>query len=65
MREWDLWYFIAPAMSVGVNFIWYDASNLTAGRGATAQNQIFNKANARPGGGGDWVNVILNWRYTF
>ncbi len=64
LREWDLWYFIAPSMSVGVNWIWYDASNLTTGAGS-AQDQIFNKANARPGSGGDWMNVILNWRYTF
>ena len=65
LREWDLWYWVAPAMSVGANFLWYDASNLTAGPGATAQNQIFSKANGRPGGGGDWLNVILAWRYTF
>jgi hypothetical protein len=65
LREWDLWYFVAPAMSVGVNFLWYDASNLTTGGVNTAQNQIFGKPNARPGSGGDWVNVILNWRYTF
>jgi len=65
LREWDLWYFIAPAMSVGTNILWYDASNLTAGPGATAQNQIFTKANGRRGDGGDWVNVILAWRYAF
>ena len=64
LREWDLWYWVAPAMSVGVNFIWYDASNLRNGQGQ-AQDTIFNKANARQGAGGDWVNVILNWRYTF
>jgi hypothetical protein len=64
LREWDLWYFVAPSMSVGVNFIWYDASNLTTGAG-NAHDQIFNKNNARSGAGGDWVNVILNWRYTF
>ena len=64
LREWDIWYFIAPRMSVGANFRWYDASNLRTGAGQT-QDQIFNKANARPGAGGDWVNVTLNWRYTF
>jgi hypothetical protein len=64
LREWDLWYFVAPSMSVGVNWIWYDASNLTTGNG-NAQDQIFNKQNARPGAGGNWMNVILNWRYTF
>ena len=28
LREWDLWYFIAPRMSVGGSVLWYDASNL-------------------------------------
>ena len=32
LREWDIWYFIAPRMSVGVNTLWYDASNLRNGR---------------------------------
>ena len=64
LREWDLWYFVAPSMSIGVNYKWYDASNLRTGQGQ-AQDQIFNKANARPGAGGEWVNVTLNWRYTF
>jgi hypothetical protein len=31
LREWDLWYFIAPRASVGLNFMWYDASNLPTG----------------------------------
>jgi hypothetical protein len=31
VREWDLWYFIAPRASVGVNVLWYDASNLPGG----------------------------------
>jgi hypothetical protein len=31
LREWDLWYFIAPRASVGLNFLWYDASNLPTG----------------------------------
>ncbi len=31
VREWDLWYFIAPRASVGVNVLWYDASNLPTG----------------------------------
>ena len=29
LREWDLWYVIAPRMNVGINVLWYDASNLT------------------------------------
>ncbi len=31
VREWDLWYFIAPRASIGVNVLWYDASNLPTG----------------------------------
>jgi len=64
VREWDLWYFVAPSMSIGAHFVWYDSSNLRNGVGQPQEN-IFNKANARPGKGGDWVNVILNWRYQF
>jgi hypothetical protein len=32
LREWDLWYFIAPRMSVGTSVLWYDAANLRNGR---------------------------------
>jgi len=63
VREWDLWYFIAPQMSMGAHFIWYDAKNLRSGPGSN-QEAIFNR-NGTPGQGGDWVNVILNWRYIF
>jgi hypothetical protein len=63
LREWDLWYFIAPQMSVGAHFMWYDAKNLTTGPGSN-QEAIFGKS-PRVGAGGDWVNVLLNWRYTF
>jgi hypothetical protein len=28
LREWDLWYFLAPRMSVGATWWWYDVSNL-------------------------------------
>jgi hypothetical protein len=63
LREWDLWYFVAPQMSFGVNFMWYDAKNLTTGPGSN-QEAIFGRS-GREGSGGDWVNVLLNWRYTF
>jgi hypothetical protein len=43
--------------------MWYGAKNLTTGPGS-AQEAIFNR-NTREGAGGDWVNVLLNWRYTF
>jgi hypothetical protein len=73
LREWDLWYFMAPRMSVGINILWYDASNLRNGANQAAQNlgickastQSINNTNCRPGIGGDWVDVFLNWRYVF
>ena len=71
LREWDLWYFIAPRMSVGLNVLWYDASNLRNARnqpahnlGICSSNDISN-GNCRNGIGGDWVDVLLNWRYSF
>ena len=70
LRELDLWVFIAPRMSVGVNWLWYDASNLVNGRNGAAHNLgICNTpvtaANCRSGIGGDWMDWMLNWRYTF
>jgi len=70
LREWDLWVFIAPRMSVGASFLWYDASNLPNGRNAAAHNlgicdTPVTTANCRSGIGGDWVDVFLNWRYQF
>jgi hypothetical protein len=71
LREWDIWYFILPRMSVGASFLWYDASNLRSGidqeahdLGVCSTGKI-NAGGCRPGGGGDWVDVFLNWRYTF
>jgi hypothetical protein len=71
LREWDLWYFIAPRMSMGINVLWYDAANLTANRNQAAHNlgicssSKIASGGCRPGIGGDWVDVFLNWRYTF
>src|SRR5689334_6845972 len=72
LREWDLWYFIAPRMSTGVNILWYNATNLGNGLGQAGYNLGLcnkvnggNTTNCRPGAGGDWVDVMLNWRYTF
>src|SRR5574341_1442773 len=38
LREWDVWYVIAPRMNMGVNFLWYDAANLRAGFNQAANN---------------------------
>jgi hypothetical protein len=61
VREWDLWYFIAPRMSIGGGVMWYDASNLTT----TVQRNLGVKHNGRVGGGGSWTDGSLNYRYQF
>jgi hypothetical protein len=73
LREWDLWYVIAPRMNIGVNVLWYDASNLRNGFNQEGNNLgicnrlagITTTTNCRSGVGGDWVDVFLNWRYSF
>jgi hypothetical protein len=66
LREWDLFYFIAPRMSIGTHVLWYDASNLRQGRNQAAHNLgVCSNADCRPGKGGDWLDVMLNYRYTF
>jgi hypothetical protein len=67
LREGDLWYFIAPRMSVGLNVLWYDASNLRVGPNQACHNLgvCKNDGAGRIGKDGDWVDVLLNWRYTF
>jgi hypothetical protein len=72
LREWDMWYFIAPRMSTGINILWYNATNLDNRVGQAGYNLgLCDKVNGgattncRSGKGGDWVDVMLNWRYTF
>ena len=73
LREWDLWYYLAPRMSMGVSVLWYDASNLRndfnqAGNNLGLCSRISptsTTTNCRRGFGGDWTDVMLNWRYTF
>jgi hypothetical protein len=64
VREWDLWYFIAPRMSIGGSLLWYNASNLTT----TVQNNLGCNGRGNPGrigGGCEWIDGNLNWRYQF
>jgi hypothetical protein len=61
VREWDIFYFLAPRMSVGAHFLWYDASNLTT----QVQRNLGIRKNGRPGDGGDWTDWNLNFRYQF
>jgi len=73
LREWDLWYFLAPRMSFGVNILWYNADNLGNQVGQAGYNLglcaktnvTATSTNCRNGVGGDWVDVFVNWRYTF
>jgi hypothetical protein len=64
IREWDLWYFIAPRMSIGGHLLWYNASNLTT----TVQNNLGcnpRGSAGRIGAGCQWLDGNLNWRYQF
>lgn len=72
LREWDLYYFVAPRMSIGASLLWYDASNLRndlnqAGQNLGLCNRVGTTAttNCRSGSGGDWVDGMLNFRYQF
>ena len=61
VREWDLWYFLAPRMSIGGGVMWYDASNLTT----AVQRNLGVRHNGSPGQGGSWTDGSLNFRYQF
>jgi hypothetical protein len=70
LREWDIWYFLAPRMSIGAHLLWYDASNLRTGRGQAGDNLgVFSKScrtgTSCRGHGADWTDGSINWRYTF
>jgi hypothetical protein len=58
-------------MNIGINVLWYDASNLRNTRNQAAHNlgicdsNEIGTARCRNGIGGDWVDVFLNWRYSF
>lgn len=70
VREWDIFYFIAPRASIGVNFLWYDAANVPS---ASAKNLSCSGQISGPGGshlgkaGGrcDWLDIMLNLRWSF
>ena len=66
VREWDLWYFLMNRMSIGVSWLWYDAANLRVeARKALGLGSTKPPGKPNPGKGGDWLDVHLNWRYTF
>jgi hypothetical protein len=74
LREWDLWYFLPSRISIGGSLLWYDASNLRTGRGQAGENlgvlstggcDAVGPTAACRGHGGDWVDVMLNFRMYF
>jgi len=59
-------------MSIGANILWYNADNIANQVGQSGYNLGLcskiggtNNTNCRNGAGGEWVDVFLNWRYTF
>ena len=59
-------------MSMGINILWYDASNV-GNRTNQAGYQVgkcdkvgtAGATDCRIGVGASWTDVMLNWRYTF
>jgi hypothetical protein len=66
VNEWDAWYFFMPGKSLGISWLWYDASNLRSGAG-NAQATLLDKSPGQTvaGRGGDWLDVILGLRVNF
>jgi hypothetical protein len=62
LREWDLWYFVANRVSVGVHVLWYDAANIPSPARYNLGMQSKLNTSAK---GGNWVDMNLNFRYTF
>jgi len=62
VREWDLYYFLMNQVSIGVTWIWYDAKNMPS----AARHNILGKPIADEStGGGNWLDVNVNFRYRF
>jgi hypothetical protein len=61
VREWDLWYFMMNRTSIGISALWYDATNLPL----VAQKNLGIRGTPVAGGGGNWWDIVLNFRYTF
>jgi hypothetical protein len=75
LREWDLWYFLAPRMSVGATWWWYDASNIrAAASSSTSDIQSSNNVQrnlgcvgtdsaGKKGAGCNWLDFAITYRY--
>jgi hypothetical protein len=68
LREWDLWYFVANRMSIGMHWLWYDATNIPISAqynlGIRGKSKLLSPG-ADNGKGGQWLDMSLNWRYVF
>lgn len=62
LREWDLFYFITNGLSVGMHFLWYDATNIPKD---SRFNLGLQKRTSFSAKGGSWFDMNLNLRYTF
>ena len=69
-----LWYYLMSRMSVGANWLWYDASNLRAGVNQAGSNlNVFSQrcpsgfgvVGTCAGKGGNWLDFSVTWRYQF
>ena len=70
VREGDIFYWIAPRASIGLNFIWYDAANVnsTVAKSLSCSGQIPNGTGShigKAGAGCKWLDIMLNLRWNF
>ncbi len=66
VREWDLFYFLAPQASIGINWEWWDASNLRTGFNQAGDNLgVCDGRSTHPCQNKSWHTVWLNWRMNF
>jgi hypothetical protein len=70
VREWDIFYFIYPRASIGLNFLWYDAANVESN--TTAKNlscrgltRVSGALVGKVGASCDWLDIMLNLRWSF
>jgi hypothetical protein len=65
LREFDIWYVLMNRMSIGANWLWYDASNLRTGLDEAQHNLGCSSGAGSRGKGCDWVDFSITWRYQF
>jgi hypothetical protein len=62
VREWGIYYFLMNRTSVGINWTWYDSSNIPLA--SRVNLGLGDKDDITPRGG-SWVDVALNLRVRF